>query len=128
MKLPRSLRDALAETFEVSTDVIDRVRIVEHSRFARLHGPHVVATTRRDAIYLAGSFERFAIDPDLVLHEYFHVLRQWNVGSLTAWRYLRESLREGYRDNRFEVEARAFARRYASAFSARRRAIDTAIA
>lgn len=122
MKLPRALRDALAETFDVATDVIDRVRIVEQSRFARLHGPHVAATTRRDTIYLAGHARRFVADPELVLHEYFHVLRQWNTGALTTWAYVVESLKRGYRANRFEVEARAFTRRHVLAFAARLRA------
>ncbi len=108
---------ALAETFAVPTDVIDAVRIVEQSRFARLHGRRVAATTRRGTIYLAGSGRRFAADLDLVLHEYFHVLRQWNSGSLTTWRYVLESFRRGYRDNRFEIEARTFVRRNVLAFA-----------
>ena len=107
--LPVAMRDALAAVFGTSREIVDRVRIVEHSRFARLHGRTVLATTRRDAIYLAGSGAAFARDPDLVLHEYFHVLRQWNPGGLSAWRYLAESLRRGYRSNRFEVDACAFA-------------------
>ncbi len=116
--LPRALRDALAAVFDVSTDTIDRVRIVERSRFARLHGRRVAATTRRGVIYLAGSRKRFVADPELVLHEYFHVLRQWDTGTLTVWRYLRESLKHGYRGNRFEVEARAFTRQHVLAFAA----------
>ena len=116
--LPHALRAALAAVFDVPVDTIDRVRIVEQSRFARLHGRHVAATTRRDTIYVAGSGRRFAADPELVLHEYFHVLRQWNTGELTTWRYLRESLRRGYRRNRFEVEARAFTRSRVLAFAA----------
>lgn len=115
--LPTSLRDALAREFDVAPDVIDRVRLVPHSRFARLHGPRVAATTRRDAIYLAGSLSAFVRDPELVLHEYFHVLAQWNTGGLTAWRYLRESMRHGYRANRYEVEARAFTNTRVLAFA-----------
>ncbi len=119
--LPRSMRDALAAVFDVPHDTIDRVRIVERSRFARLHGRHVAATTRRGTIYLAASRKRFVADPELVLHEYFHVLRQWDTGALTVWRYLLESVRHGYRGNRFEVEARAFTRRHVLAFAARLR-------
>jgi hypothetical protein len=52
-----------------------------------------------------------------VLHEYFHVLRQWNAGTLTVGRYVWEALRRGYRRNRYEVEARAFARDQLAAFS-----------
>lgn len=116
--LPRVMRGALAAVFDVPIDTIDRVRLVERSRFARLHGRRVAATTRRGVIYLAGSQKRFSADPELVLHEYFHVLRQWDTGSLTVWRYLHESLRHGYRDNRYEVEARAFTRQHVLAFAA----------
>ena len=63
-----------------------------------------------DAIYLRSIGRALRADGDLVLHEYFHVIRQWNAGALTIARYLAESLRRGYRHNRFEVEARAFAR------------------
>ena len=116
--LPVRLRDALVDVFGVDAATIDRVRVVEQSRFARLHGRRIAATTRRDTIYVAGSARRFFADPELVLHEYFHVIAQWNTGALTTWRYLRESLRRGYRNNRFEVEARAFTRRHVLAFAA----------
>ena len=116
--LPTRLRDALATAFDLPADAIDRVRLVQQSHFARLHGRRVAATTRRDAIYIAGSGRRFAGDPELVLHEYFHVLRQWNTGTLTTWRYVKESLQRGYRNNRFEVEARAFTRMHVLAFAA----------
>jgi hypothetical protein len=43
-----------------------------------------------------------------VLHEYFHVIRQWGTADLTIPRYLIESFRRGYWDNRFEIEAREF--------------------
>ncbi len=84
------------------------VRVVERSRYARLHLGMSV-TTRRGRILLRGSAAEFYANPELVLHEYFHVLRQWHDGSLTVWAYLVESLRHGYRQNRFEIEARAFA-------------------
>lgn len=116
--LPVAMRDALAATFGVPHETIDGVRIVERSRFARLHGRRVAATTRKHTIYVAGSGRRFVADPELVLHEYFHVLQQWNTGALTTWRYVRESLRRGYRGNRFEVEARAFTRLHVLAFAA----------
>jgi hypothetical protein len=45
-----------------------------------------------------------------MLHEYCHVLLQWEPRRLTTARYLRECLRRGYWENRFEVQARAFAR------------------
>lgn len=114
---PQPMRDALARIFDASRQAIDTVRIVEHSRFARLHGRGVVATTRTDAIHLAGPGRAFAADPELVLHEYFHVLRQWNAGTLTVFRYVVESLKYGYRNNRFECEARAFARQHMTDFT-----------
>jgi len=86
---------------------IGHVKVIEHSWFARLH--RACATTRQQRIYLAGSAEDFFNNPWLMLHEYCHVLRQWQTGSLTVPRYLIECLRHGYWKNRFEVEARAFA-------------------
>ena len=72
------------------------------------------------------SGKRFANDPELVLHEYFHVLRQWNTGALTTWRYIVETFKRGYRDNRYEVDARMFTRSRVLAFAARLREIADA--
>ena len=90
---------------------IGHVKVIEHSWFARLHG--AFATTRLERIYLRGSAEEFFSDPWIMLHEYCHVLRQWQTGSLTVLRYLLEWARRGYWNNRFEVEAREFADRLA---------------
>lgn len=87
---------------------IDQVRVIEHSLFVRLHG-RAIATTRRRRIYLRGSAADFFQNPSLMLHEYCHVLKQWEPRTLTLWRYLVEWLRRGYWNNRFEVEAREFA-------------------
>jgi hypothetical protein len=84
------------------------VRVIENSLFARLHAG-AVATTRRRSIYLTGSAADFFADPALMLHEYCHVLLQWEPGRLTSAKYVLEWLRRGYWDNRFEVEAREFA-------------------
>ncbi len=89
------------------------VRVIERSWFARLHG--AVATTRRGRIYLRGSAEAFFADPELMLHEYCHVLHQWESGGLTTWRYVAECCRRGYRQNHYELEARAFAARHRAA-------------
>ena len=103
--LPPSVRAALES---VLGEDVGRVRVIEHSLFARMHScDH--ATTRRRRIYLRGSGVDFFRNPALMLHEYCHVLKQWEPRRLTAWRYLLESLRRGYWNNRFEVEARAFA-------------------
>jgi hypothetical protein len=108
--MPHAQCHALAQLMHVAWQDVARVVIVEHSRVARWHG--AVATTRRNAIYLRGAGADFAADANLMLHEYFHVLRQWNAGSLTVARYVAEWLRRGYVRNRFEVEAQAFADAY----------------
>ena len=105
VSLPRAVAACLEETFGES---VDHVRIIEHSLFARLH-VRAVATTRRRCIYLRGSSEEFFENPWLMLHEYCHVLKQWECRALTTPRYLIECIRRGYWNNRFEVEARAFA-------------------
>jgi len=103
--VPESVRVALER---VLGERIGHVRVIEHSLFVRLHG-HAVATTRRRRIYLRGSAAEFFADPWLMLHEYCHVLHQWQPGELTVPRYVAEWLRRGYWDNRFEVEARDYA-------------------
>ena len=102
--MPGELRAALRELFD---DRFDEVEVVEHSWYARLHAG-ARATTRRNRILLRGSAQEFFADPALVLHEYFHVLRQWNRGRLSIARYLVESLRHGYWSNRYERQARRF--------------------
>ena len=102
--LPEAVSQALEQLFG---ERIAHVKVIEHSWFARLHG--AFATTRLHRIYLSGSAADYFGNPWLMLHEYCHVLRQWQTGSLTVPRYLAECLRRGYWNNRFEVEARAFA-------------------
>jgi hypothetical protein len=90
---------------------VRHVKVVEHSWFAWVHG-RAVATTRPQRIYLRGSAAEFFANPWLMLHEYCHVIRQWQPGSLTVPRYVAECLRRGYWNNRYEVEAREFADRH----------------
>jgi TonB family protein len=97
-----------AGVFEQCTLQTIDVRIIEHSWFARLHG-RMIATTRRRRIYLRGSAESFFENPEIVLHEFFHVMRQWETRELSVMRYVIEWLRRGYWDNRYEIEAREFA-------------------
>ena len=106
--VPQAVSDALERLLG---ERIAHVKVIEHSWFARLHG--ATATTRLRRIYLRGSADDFFSNPWLMLHEYCHVLRQWQTGSLTVPRYLLECLRHGYWNNRFEVEARAFADQHA---------------
>src|SRR5207249_10380160 len=84
--VPPEVRSALERLLGTS---IAEVRVIEHSWFVRLHG-RAVATTRRGRIYLRGSGADFFANPWLMLHEYCHVIRQWQPGSLTAARYLIE--------------------------------------
>jgi hypothetical protein len=112
---PAEVRAALEEILGES---VVHVRVIEHSLYVRAHG-RALATTRRGRIYLRGSAAAFFADPWLLLHEYWHVIGQWQRGTLTVSRYLRECLRSGYWNNRFEVEARAFADAHARALRAR---------
>jgi hypothetical protein len=104
-RVPNHVLKALEETFG---EPVNHVKVFEESRFARLHG-YVLATTRRNRIYLTITGEEFIANEELVLHEYFHVIRQWNTGELTVFRYTIESMRRRYWNNRFEVKAREFA-------------------
>jgi hypothetical protein len=110
--VPAEVRRALTDLFG---DPVDDVDLREHSLFAWLHW-RARATTRRNTIYLRGSLDDFLRDPDLLLHEYFHVLRQWNRGRMSLWDYLRESCRHGYWQNRYERQARRFVRLRRQAF------------
>jgi hypothetical protein len=112
--VPRHVRAALEGILAAP---IGQVIIIEHSWLARLHG-RAVATTRRRRIYLRGSATEFFANPWLMLHEYCHVLCQWEPGTLTLRRYLMECARHGYWNNAFEVEARAFADRHLPALHA----------
>ena len=105
-RLPDRVRAALEQVFG---EPVDDVELVEHSWYAKLHRG-ARATTRRNRILLPGSVDEFLADPDLVLHEYYHVLRQWNRGRLSIPRYLGEWLRRGYLGGRDEREARRYAR------------------
>ena len=114
VRLPAPVRVALEEIFGES---VAHVRVIEHSLYARLH-LRAIATTRRGRIYLSGEAAAFFADPSLLLHEYWHVIGQWQRGTLTVPRYLLECLRRGYWNNRFEVEARAFAAAHTQALRA----------
>jgi len=113
--IPTSLAAALREIFG---EPVEHIHVIENSLYARMHfGAR--ATTRRGRILLRGSAKDFWNDPDLVLHEYFHVLRQWQPRQLTIWRYLIESARRGYWHNCYEIEARAFSAAHCRALNSR---------
>jgi len=102
---PPHVKRALEQIFGES---IDHVCVREFSLYACAH-VGARATTRRNRILLRDSAEAFWSDPQLILHEYFHVLRQWQPRRLTVLKYIVESMRQGYWNNRFEIEAREFA-------------------
>lgn len=102
--LPREVAAALEQIFG---EPVDGVVVIENSLYARAH-LGMSATTRPNRILLAGSGAQFVSSPALLLHEYFHVVRQWRTGRLTRWRYLKESMRRGYWANCYEHEAREF--------------------
>lgn len=103
--LPNPVAAALEHVFG---EPVGRVTIIEYSAYARIH-LGMSATTRPNRILLSISGMEFVANPDLMLHEYFHVLRQWSTGRLTRWRYVVESARQGYWANAYEQEAREFA-------------------
>jgi hypothetical protein len=109
---PAAIAAALERVFG---EDVSGVRVIEHSRYAKLH-PNTRATTRRHRILLSGSASDFWRDHELVLHEYFHVLRQWQPRRLTILRYVLEWLRHGYWDSCYEREARDFAARERAAY------------
>ena len=110
--MPPRMRGALRAIFG---EDVEEVQIIERSWFARLHG-RASATTRRNRIYLRGSAQEFFADPALLLHEYYHVLRQWNRGRMSRRSYLLEWARRGYWLNRYERQARRFAERRVGTF------------
>jgi hypothetical protein len=106
--MPPQLRSLLLQLFGTA---IDDVEIVEYSWTSAILGwPEAVTNSRR--IFLRHGTKDFFDYPELVVHEYFHVIKQWRTGRLTLLRYLIESLRHGYWNNPFEIEAREFAARH----------------
>ena len=75
-RLPLPVAHALERVFE---QPIGGVVVIEHSAYARAHRG-MWATTRPNRILLAISGAQFIANPELLLHEYFHVLRQWGTG------------------------------------------------
>ena len=107
--LPETVGASLEALFE---EPVHHVQVFEHSLFVKLHG-RAIATTRRGRIYLRGSGAVFFDNPWLMLHEYCPVVKQGEPRTLTISSYVIECMRRGYWNNRFEVEARAFADKHA---------------
>jgi hypothetical protein len=120
--LPQPVAAALEQVFE---EPADSVVVIEQSRFAKLHRG-MTATTRPNRILLAISGAEFVANPELLLHEYYHVICQWRTGYLTRWRYVAEFVRRGYWQNRYEQEAREFASANAEQYRAALTAVGAA--
>jgi RHS repeat-associated protein len=106
-----AMADCLEQIFGESVDGVD----VRNKTFIS----NEWITTRRNSIRLPPDFsaDKFFSRPRLVLHEYYHVLRQWNTGELTRREYAAEFLRNGAEDgNRFEDAANTFADSNVEAF------------
>ena len=70
-------------------------------------------TTRKNKISLpiGYSCNQFQSSPFLLLHEFYHVLRQWNTGKLTVSKYIAEWTKNGSGNaNKYERAANDFAR------------------
>jgi hypothetical protein len=100
-------KDVLATLETVFGQPLGHIKVIQYSIFVRFH-LRAIATTRPNRIYLRGSGKEFFADAPLLLHEYYHVVRQWATGDLTVPKYLLECFRRGYWDNRYEIDAREF--------------------
>lgn len=68
------------------------------------------AFTQVNTIVTRDSCSGFFGKPEIVIEEYFHVVRQWNTGRLSSFGYLRDNWTDGgYAKNRWEKEAKNFA-------------------
>src|SRR5262249_50021183 len=111
----------IAEILGVPPEVIDRIRIIEYADRIELQG-NTIAVTRQDLIMLKFSGDSFFGDLETVLHEYFHVIYQWDNGMkfgdyLAASRSAAAQGLDPYYDNAYEVAARWFASRYKDQFN-----------
>lgn len=89
-----------------------KVKVKENSWLARLAARTLkannVAMVIGKTIYLHNaSKDHFLEDKKWLKHELMHVIQQKKMGTLPfLWCYMIESLKKGYHNNRFEVEAR----------------------
>ncbi len=111
--MPTYLINALEEQFAES---VSQVSVIEHSWYAALHGK-ILATTRREKILLNMAGDTFTQLPELVLHEYYHVVKQWRYGELSALKYILESAKNGYINNEFEVATNRYVQENIGTFS-----------
>ncbi|WP_324672584.1 hypothetical protein [Hymenobacter sp. GOD-10R] len=97
-------------------------RIIPNSPFARIArrvlGSSSVAMVLGNAIHLSGATrEEFLRDPYWVAHEMCHIRQFQEHGYLPfLWKYLVESARVGYYNNKYEAEARVAGQRDAQLY------------
>lgn len=92
---------------ELLGESVGNVKVVERSWYAAAHG-NILATTRKELILLNMPGDSFSQLPELVLHEYYHVVKQWRHGELTLVKYIIESAKNGYLNNRYEVQTNRY--------------------
>ncbi|MDU0352996.1 RHS repeat-associated core domain-containing protein [Paraglaciecola aquimarina] len=111
--LPSNLATSVSEVMNVSVSDINGVELYANSKWANflnwlngLRGWRVDATTLTNAIYLPShvSPKSFMNNHNLLLHEYFHVIKQWNTGRMGIGSYLLSP-------DKWENEAKNFARK-----------------
>jgi len=112
--LPDKQRTVLADMFNVPVSDIDQIKLEAYSDFAVEHFAY--ATTRVNAIYVNDSSEGFLARPLTVLEEFYHVLQQWNTGKMTLMSYAWESMKNGYDNNKYEIEAKTWAKNNAQLY------------
>ncbi len=131
VEVPEEIKRAVSKAFESSFNRdklmdlnlnIDSVNVIENSRWANfvsgftelvtLGNYYIAATTQKDTIYLSvhTSAAMFFSDHELVLHEYYHVLMQWNNNRMNNFSYLVNS-------TKLENEASNFAINNVNAFT-----------
>jgi RHS repeat-associated protein len=101
------LRQCLGQVFR---EPIPEIRITPEG-----NRPSDAAISSPNTIDLPGSCVDFFQNDRWVLHEYYHVIRQWRRGTMTGLLYLIEAIDSGSfeaPDNRYERAAEEFARRY----------------
>jgi hypothetical protein len=106
---PPNVREGLEEIFGEGTT--EGIEIIYRPWYVRLHGMERGSTTRPERIYTNLPPEEFFGDEFHLLHEHFHVIRQWRTGRMNRFNYLWEGLKEG-RNNIWEREANDFAREH----------------
>jgi hypothetical protein len=110
------IRFLLGRREEISRDLVQRYPELGNVRYRRgglpprvagwcLGLPSVAAITLWNTIWLG---ERAAADAELLLHESRHVA-QFGASKAFPLLYIWETLRRGYWNNRYEVDARAYA-------------------